>query len=94
MNLTRGLLVSLLLLTVLGGEIPEIHAHDDGTPGFYNEECPLARLAVRGWGLAAPAPGTLSQPDPIGVHASPSTPAEPARPGGSAYAPRAPPATS
>ena len=62
------------LLAVLGGEIPEIHAHDDGTPGLYNEECPLARLAVRGWGLAAPAPDTLSQPDPIAVQASPSTP--------------------
>lgn len=93
MSLTRVLLVGLLALAVLG-DIPEIHDHDDGTPGFYNEGCPLARLAVRGWGLTAPETGTLSQPAPIAVQASPSTPAQPARPNASAFAPRAPPATS
>ena len=89
----RVLLVGLLALAVLG-EVPEIHAHDDSTPGFYNEECPLARLAVRGWGLTTPTLGTLAEPSPIAVQASPPTPAQPARPDAPAFAPRAPPATS
>ena len=94
MRLERVLLLGFLVLAVLGGEIPEIHAHDDGTPGLYNEECPLVRLAVPGWGLAAFAPGGLFRPDLVAVSASPSTPVELTRPSGSPFAPRAPPATS
>jgi hypothetical protein len=94
MSPTRVALFGLLALAVLGAELPEIHAHDGETPGFYNTECPLARLAVPSWGLVAFAPRTLSQPSPVADSAPSPAPVPPARPAGSAFAPRAPPAAS
>jgi hypothetical protein len=92
--LARAARLGLLALVVLGAELPEIHEHGVSTPGLYNEDCPLARLAVPSWGLPALTPPTLPQPDalpdpgPALAFASPST-AVPR-----AFAPRAPPATA
>ena len=84
-------LLALLALAVIGAEIPDVHAHDGETPGLYNEECPLARLAVPGWGLPALAPDTLPQPDPVSDPAAAPAPADrPAAPR-TAFAARAPP---
>jgi hypothetical protein len=61
----RAALLSALALVVLGAELPEIHAHSANTPGLYNEDCPLARLAVPSWGLPALAPPTVPQPEAL-----------------------------
>jgi hypothetical protein len=90
----RAALLGLLVLALLGAELPDVHVHDAETPGFYNEECPLARLAVPGWGLPALARETLPEPDPVTDLASPPALVQPGRPARSAFAPRAPPATS
>jgi hypothetical protein len=39
-----GALVGLILGLLIVGDLPIVHDH--GTPGLYNEECPLARLAT------------------------------------------------
>lgn len=90
----RRCLLLLLVVVVLGAELPDVHAHDAETPGFYNEQCPLARLAVPGWGLPALEPETSLQPDPVADPASPPALVQPAGPARPAFAPRAPPATS
>ena len=90
----RVALLGFLVLAVLGAELPDVHVHQAETPGFYNEECPLARLAVPGWGLPALVPDTLLQPDPVSGPASPPALVQPAGPARLAFAPRAPPATS
>jgi hypothetical protein len=92
--LVRAALLGLLALVVLGAELPEIHEHGVGTSGLYNEDCPLARLAVPSWGLPALTPPTLPQPDalpdpgPARAFGAPSAPVR------GAFAPRAPPATA
>jgi hypothetical protein len=89
-GLLRATLLGLLLVVLLGAEIPEVHDHDASTPGLYNEECPLARLAVPGWGLPPVAANLLSQPDPapaLAVAPVPDTPAAPR----TGFAARAPP---
>jgi hypothetical protein len=90
----RVALLGFLVLAVLGAELPDVHAHQAETPGFYNEECPLARLAVPGWGLPALVPDTLPQPGPVSDPAPPLALVQPAGPARPAFAPRAPPATS
>jgi hypothetical protein len=90
----RVALLGFLVLAVLGAELPEVHVHQAETPGFYNEECPLARLAVPGWGLPALVPDTLLQPDPVSGPAPPPALVQPAGQARFAFAPRAPPATS
>jgi hypothetical protein len=55
-------LVSLAL--VLEGSQPA-HSHEDGRPGLYNAECPLAELSaihVNGW---VPAPVTIAFPTSV-----------------------------
>jgi len=92
--LRRVALLGLLGLAVLGVELPDVHSHKAETPGFYNEECPLARLAVPGWGLPALARGTLLQPDPVSDPASAPTPVDLSAAPRPAFAARAPPASS
>jgi hypothetical protein len=87
-------LLGFLVLAVLATELPDVHDHAAETPGFYNEECPLARLAVPAWGLPALARETLPQPELICDPAVSPTLVEPVRPALSAFAPRAPPTTS
>jgi hypothetical protein len=90
----RGALLSLLLLALLSAELPELHAHDGDTPGFYNEECPLGRLAVRTYGLAASAMDTARRPDPAPDAATSLAAAAPSTAPRAPFAARAPPATS
>ena len=90
----RTALLGFLVLAVLGTDLPEVHVHDAETPGFYNEECPLARLAVPGWSLPALARETLLRADPVSNPAPPLPLVQPERPARSAFAPRAPPPTS
>jgi hypothetical protein len=89
----RAALLGLLASILLGTGIPEIHNHNANTAGFYSEQCPLARLAVPGWGLTAVAPDPLTQPDAIPALDLPPASAEPSalRP---AFAPRAPPSVA
>ena len=90
----RAALFGFLVLAVLGTELPDVHVHSAETPGLYNEACPLARLAIRGWSLQAFARETLPPTDPVSDPA-PSLPlVQPERPARSAFAPRAPPPTS
>ena len=90
----RGAVLAFVALAVLGADLPEIHAHDADTAGLYNEECPLGRLALRSWGLAAPTRDILPQPDPAADPATPRASVEPSSPPRAAFAARAPPATS
>jgi hypothetical protein len=90
----RTAFLGFLVLAVIGTDLPEVHVHSAETPGLYNEECPLARLAVPGWSLPALARETLPQAEPVsGPPPSPPL-VQPERPARSAFAPRAPPATS
>ena len=66
--------------------------HDHATPGLYNEECPLARLAAGG-----PRVSRSSSPDPMVLlrvpEALPVAPhAAPAQGSPPSFDPRAPPA--
>ena len=77
----RATLLVLLLAVFLGAEIPEVHDHHADTPGLYNEECPLARLAVLTWGIPVVAadsiparPGTRSRHAPDSRRAVRRTP--------------------
>jgi hypothetical protein len=90
----RAALLGFLILAVLATELPDVHNHAAETPGFYNEECPLARLAVSGWGLPALTRETPARPELLGDPSVTPTLVEPIHPARSAFAPRAPPATS
>jgi hypothetical protein len=35
-----------LILALFATDLPVVHAHANGHPGLYNEECPLGRLAT------------------------------------------------
>jgi hypothetical protein len=85
--------LALLTVAVLAADLPEIHSHDAETPGLYNEECPLGRLAVSRWGLAGPARDTLPQPGLASDPTAPPLSADPSGPPRAAFAARAPPAT-
>ena len=50
--------LALLLVAILGADLPGVHVHDAGSASLYNEECPLARLAVPAWSLPALAAET------------------------------------
>jgi hypothetical protein len=39
----RGLLLAVVLTLLVASDLPVVHAHD--APGFYDEDCPLERLA-------------------------------------------------
>jgi hypothetical protein len=90
----RAAFLGLLALVLLGAEIPEVHDHAGATPGLYNEDCPLGRLATPSWGLAAAVMSPLPQPDPACEPAPPPIPAEPSAAAAPAFAARAPPVTS
>jgi hypothetical protein len=90
----RAAFLALLALVLLGAEIPEVHDHAGATPGLYNEDCPLGRLATPSWGVAAEASDPLPQPDPACEPATPSIPLEPSAAVAPAFAARAPPVTS
>jgi hypothetical protein len=87
-------LAALVVLVVLGVQVPVVHGHDAPTPGVYNEECFLERLAV--------GPGGATIPEPPAV--TPWLPATPLALGPAMPAPlvlscltvrvRAPPATA
>jgi hypothetical protein len=85
-----GGLVAALLITVFLGDLPEVHGHD--APGFYDEDCPLARLAAAGPRVPLPQPPDVLLPAPA-VHPVPAPPvvAVAAVPRVS-FDPRAPPA--
>lgn len=89
----RATLLGLLLVVFLGAEIPEVHDHDADIAGLYNEECPLARLAVPAWGVPAVAADTLSQPDPAPDPAAAPSPVDLPAALRTGFAPRAPPAS-
>ena len=59
-------------------------------PGLYNEECPLARLAVPSWSIPIVAADILAQPDPAPALAAAPVPDQPATPR-TGFAARAPP---
>jgi hypothetical protein len=85
-------LAPLLALTLLAANAPPVHTHEDGTPGLYDEECQLARLAVPPRGLPPSAidtaPVLLTTPDERpSAEPGPLPAAFPA-----AFGPRAPPA--
>jgi hypothetical protein len=86
----RAALLLLVALVLLGTDIPEIHDHHAGIPGLYNEECPLARLAVPSWVLPALAPPILLQPEALSDPGPPRTVASLSAAGGCPFAPRAP----
>ena len=90
----RTALLGLLVFAVLGTDLPDVHVHSAETAGLYNEECPLARLAVPGWSLPALARETLHRADPVSDPALSLPLVQPERPARSAFAPRAPPPTS
>jgi hypothetical protein len=90
LGLVRATLLGLLLVVLIGAEIPEVHDHDASTAGLYNEECPLARLAVPSWGIPIVAADILAQPDPVPALAAAPVPDQPATPR-TGFAPRAPP---
>jgi hypothetical protein len=90
----RLALLGFLVLAVLGGDLPNAHSHDADIPGLYNEECPLARLAVPTWSVPALTPTALPHTDAISHLVSPTAFAGPARAVCSVCSPRAPPATS
>ena len=50
----RSALALLVALVILGVQAPEVHEHDGLTPGFYNEQCNLERLAAGTGGAAVP----------------------------------------
>jgi hypothetical protein len=55
-------LVSLALVVEAG---QPTHSHEDGRPGLYNAQCPLAELSavhVNGW---VPVTATMASPTPI-----------------------------
>ncbi len=89
-GLVRAAFLGLLLVVLTGAEIPEVHDHDAGIPGLYNEECPLARLAVPRWGIPIVAADILAQPDPAPALAAAPVPDQPATPR-TGFAARAPP---
>lgn len=85
-----GALVGLALVPLLLGDLPVVHDH--ATPGLYNEECPLARLAT-----LRPRACLSSRPDPMVLlrapEALPVAPhAAPTRVSPLSFDPRAPPA--
>jgi hypothetical protein len=90
----RAALLGVLALVVLGADLPEIHEHGANTPGLYNQDCPLARLAVPNWGLPALAPPTVPQPEALPNPGPPLASASPSATARWAFAPRAPPATA
>jgi hypothetical protein len=92
--LARAALLAVLALVVLGAELPEIHEHGANTLGLYNEDCPLARLAVPSWGLPALAPPSLPQPDALPDPGPPLACASSSAAARWALAPRAPPTTA
>ena len=90
----RAAFLGLLAVVLLAADIPEVHDHAGATPGLYNEDCPLGRLATSSWGLAAKASDPLPQPAPACEPATPSIPLEPSAAVPPAFAARAPPVTS
>jgi hypothetical protein len=89
-NGRAGALVGLVLALLVVGDLPVVHDHD--APGLYNEECPLARLAI-----TSPRASVSQDPDPFlfactpdAVLAAPRVILAPFSP--ASFAPRAPPA--
>lgn len=39
-------LALLFAISVIAVDAPVVHDHEDGAPAWYNEECPLSRLAL------------------------------------------------
>ena len=90
-SLPAPLLSGLLLLAVLGMDLPVIHDHRGAGEGLYNEECALAALALTHAGFTAPAPPDGAPPQPAG-HAPPiAVPLAPPGPSPLRAAARAPP---
>ena len=87
-------LVVFLVLVVLGADLPNAHSHDAGTPGLYNEQCLLVRLAVPTWSVPALTPAALTHTDAVSDLVPPTVFVESARPARAGFSPRAPPATS
>lgn len=72
------LLPALVALVVLGVQVPVVHGHEGPTPGFYNEECFLERLAVGPGGATVPEPPAVTAWLPATPLAlGPATPAPP-----------------
>ena len=90
----RAALLGLLASILLGTGGPGDSRQRFNTAGFYSEQCPLARLAVPGWGLTAVAPDPLTQPDAIPALDLPPASAEPSQALRPAFAPRAPPSVA
>jgi hypothetical protein len=87
-----GLLTLLLLLSVLGLDLPVIHEHRGAGEGLYNEECPLATLALTHAGFTAPAPPDGTPPPPTESAPPIAVPLHPPSPSLLLAAARAPPA--
>ena len=85
-------LAVLVALTLSGAAIPVVHEHAGATPGLYNEECALERLAMAPGGVLGTTPPDATAPLPALVLPlppdAPALPARPPLPSGS----RAPPA--
>jgi hypothetical protein len=91
-SLAAPLLSGLLLLSVLGMDLPVIHDHRGNGEGLYNEECALATLALAHAGFTAPAPPDGAPPQPTGSAPPPAAPLHPPSPSVLRAAARAPPA--
>ena len=89
----RAALLALLLVAVVGADLPDVHVHDASSASLYNEACPLARLAVPAWGLPALVAETLPGPYPVSEWLVAPLPLERDCPARSPFAARAPPAT-
>jgi len=90
----RSALLIFLLLALVGADAPAIHSHDATSPGIYNEECPLARLAVPAWARLAAAPEPIIQLAPVPSPALMPSVAELGSPVPPSFGPRAPPSIS
>jgi hypothetical protein len=90
--LTSPLLSGLLLLSILGMELPVIHDHRGAGEGLYNEECTLAALALAHAGFTTPGPPDGAPPQSTESAPPPAAPLRPPGPSVLRAAARAPPA--
>ena len=58
-----GILFVVVLAVVIPSDLPVIHVHD--APGFYDEDCPLERLAAAKPPVPPPPDLAMSKPVPV-----------------------------
>jgi hypothetical protein len=69
----RGACLAVLMaLTIVAAEAPLIHGHTDEEPGWYDQECPLSRLAAGLPGLPAVESDPQASRVPVGDQQRPA----------------------